>query len=89
MSYRILPGILAVIAVAPLLSAQHDLATLEAVKDFKTYWRQTKEIPLRVEAIKTLEGNECVPAAVELVRLLDDQNERIRIAAPSVEETSF
>ena len=84
MIYRALLAVLLPLLLVPGLCAQDEELTLEAVKDFKTFWRKNRETSSRVEAIMTLKGNECVPAALELVRLLDDKTEDIRRAAMSV-----
>ncbi len=65
-------------------SGQVDDLKLEAVEDFKVFYRQNKEVTQRVEAIMTLKGNECVPAATELSGLLRDKSEKIRVAAMQV-----
>ena len=57
---------------------------MDAVKDFKTYFRRTRDVAERVEAIMTLNGNECIPAALELVRLLVHESEPIRKTAMAV-----
>ena len=68
-------------------SGQADDLKLEAVKDFKIFYRQNKEVSQRVEAIMTLKGNECLPAATELFGLLRDKTEQIRVAAMQVIST--
>lgn len=70
--------------VAP---AQADDLKREAVQDFKTFYRKNKDVSERVEAVLTLKGNECVPAAAELLRLLGDKNDKIRVAAMTVIST--
>lgn len=68
-------------------AAQSDDLKLEAVKDFKIYYRQNKQVSDRVEAVMTLQGNECVLAATELLKLLGDKSEKIRTAAMKVIST--
>jgi HEAT repeat protein len=87
MIYRALLVVLVSLFAAPTLLAQDDELKLEAVKDFKTFWRKNRETASRVEAVMTLKGNECIPAAMELVRLLDNPEEDIRRAAMAVIET--
>ncbi|MEZ5965336.1 MAG: HEAT repeat domain-containing protein [Planctomycetota bacterium] len=60
---------------------------LDAVKEFKRFYRKFKEVPQKVEAIYTLKGNECVPACDELLKLLTDAQEDIRRAALDVVTT--
>ena len=67
--------------------AQADDLKREAVQDFKAFYRKNKEVSERVEAVLTLKGNECVPAAAELLKLLGDKNEKIRVAAMTVIST--
>jgi hypothetical protein len=51
------------------LPAQADLdAKLDATKEFVRYFKKAKEESLQVEAICTLKGNECRPAAEELLK---------------------
>ncbi len=52
------------------LAAQDDAARLDAVKEFRTYFKKFKEESQQIEAVMTLKGNECVPAAEELLKLL-------------------
>jgi len=67
------------------LCAQQDLeARVDAVKEFKRYFRKAKEEALQVEAIKTLMGNECVPAAEELLELLEHKSPAVQTAALDV-----
>ena len=40
MVHRVLPGILSLLVVLSFLPAQDDQLRLEAVSDFKTYWRK-------------------------------------------------
>ncbi|MCA8955375.1 MAG: HEAT repeat domain-containing protein [Planctomycetes bacterium] len=71
-------------SLSPFGTAQSDDAKLEAVKDFKTYMRKARAGSERVEAVKTLLGNECPQAAEELLKLAADRTEPVRIAAMSV-----
>lgn len=73
--------------LAPTAAAQSDDAKLDAVKDFKKYYRTFREVDQKVEAIMTLKGNECVPAARELMKLLSHKSEKIRGAAMTVIST--
>ncbi len=74
-------------ALAHLASAQSDDLKIDAVKDFKTFYRQNKEVSQRVEAIITLKENECVPAAMALLPLLADKHPDIRSASMQVIST--
>jgi HEAT repeats/von Willebrand factor type A domain len=77
-----------VTALATALPAQvDDPARLEAVQDFKKYFRTYKEAAERVAAVETLMGNECVPAAQELVKLLNHKEDAIRKTAMRVLST--
>jgi hypothetical protein len=67
--------------------AQADAAKLDAVKEFKTYFKKFKEEPQQVEAVMTLKGNECRPAAEELVKLLKHPSALVQQAALTVIET--
>ncbi|MHC4077401.1 MAG: HEAT repeat domain-containing protein [Planctomycetota bacterium] len=79
---------LAPVVLATVLPAQIDEADkLDAVKDFKKYFRTYKEPAERVAAVETLIGNECVPAAQELVRLLNHKEDSIRKTAMRVIST--
>lgn len=78
--------------LGPLLLAspaatQTDEQKLDAVKEFRRYFRKFREVSQKVEAVHTLRGNECVPAAMELVKLLDADEPEIRAAAMEVLET--
>ncbi|MCR9248307.1 MAG: HEAT repeat domain-containing protein [bacterium] len=67
------------------LPAQGDLeARLDAVREFKIYMKKAREEALQVEAVITLEGNECRPAAEELFKLLKHKTERVRKTALGV-----
>jgi hypothetical protein len=58
--------------------------SLDAVKEFRRWFKEYPEIANKVEAIHTLKGNECEPACIELVQLLDHKVEEIRLAARAV-----
>lgn len=69
--------------VAPL-RAQDDAARLDAVKEFQRYFRKEKVEAQLVEAVMTLKGNECVPAAEELLKLLKHPSAAVQQAALAV-----
>lgn len=70
------------------LVAQQDLeARLDAVKEFARYFRKAKEEALQVEAVMTLKGNECVPAANQLLKLLKHKRAAVRDTALKVLST--
>jgi hypothetical protein len=69
------------------LVAQDDAARADAVKEFQRYFKQFKEEPLMVEAVMTLKGNECVPAAEELFKLLKHPSALVQQAALDVLQT--
>lgn len=78
----------AVAALTTVLGAQvDDPARLEAVQEFKKYFRTYKEPAERVAAVETLMGNECVPAAEELIKLLNHKEDAIRKTAMRVIST--
>jgi len=67
------------------LCAQEDLeARLDAVKEFTRYFRKAKEEVLQVEAVMTLKGNECEPAAQRLIKLLSHKSAAVKEAALTV-----
>jgi hypothetical protein len=71
-------------ALSPL-PAQDEAARLDAVKEFQRFFRKEKSEALQVEAILThLKGNECVPAAEELIRLLRHPSAAVQQAAMTV-----
>lgn len=73
---------------AAVLPAQSDVeARVDAVKEFQKQWKQYKEEASMVEAVKTLLGNECRPAAEELVKLLKHPSGAVQSAALEVLET--
>jgi HEAT repeat protein len=70
------------------LPAQADLvAKLDATREFVRYFKKAKEESLQVEAIFTLKGNECRPAAEELLKLTSHKNAAVRKASFEVLET--
>ncbi|MGC6489050.1 MAG: HEAT repeat domain-containing protein [Planctomycetota bacterium] len=67
------------------LLAQADLdARVDAVKEFRRYFKKTKEEALQVEAVMTLKGNECVEAAEALVPLIAHKSAAVRESALDV-----
>ncbi len=75
----------AALFLAAALPSQDELeARLDAVKEFKTYMRKSREEALQVEAVMTLKGNECKPAAEELFDLLKHKSQAVRKAALDV-----
>ncbi|MCA8943617.1 MAG: HEAT repeat domain-containing protein [Planctomycetes bacterium] len=65
--------------------AQTDLEQrLDAVKEFQRFFRKFKQIEQKIEAIRTLEIAECVPAAEALVDLFDNKSPEIVRAAVDV-----
>ena len=71
-----------------VLPAQGDLAArIDAVKEFQKYFKKAKEEAQLVEAVFTLKGNECVPAAEALLKLLTHKHESVQKAALDVLET--
>lgn len=91
---RFLP-LIASLVMTTGLCAQEDLeARLDAVKEFKRYFKKAKEDALLVEAIMTLEGNECAAAAVALLKLLKHkkavvQDASLKILATFSEQPTF
>ncbi len=70
------------LSVAP---AQQDMeARLDAVKEFTRFFKKAKEEAVMVEAVKTLVGNECRPAAEELLKLLRHPVSAVQLAALEV-----
>jgi hypothetical protein len=64
------------------LVAQDDLdGRLDAVKEFVRYFKKARQESLQVEAVMTLKGNECVPAADQLFKLLKHKSVAVRDAA--------
>lgn len=69
-------------------AAQADLeARMDAVKEFVRFFRKAKEEAVQVEAVQTLKGNECRPAAEELLKLLKHANAAVQQTALEVLET--
>lgn len=60
---------------------------LDEVKEFQRQWKKLKEESRQVEAVMMLKGNECVPAAEELLKLLKHPNANVQQAALLVIET--
>ncbi|MBL8733631.1 MAG: HEAT repeat domain-containing protein [Planctomycetes bacterium] len=75
---------LALCAAAPCQDLD---ARLDAVKEFKTYMKKAREEALQVEAVMTLKGNECAPAAEELLKVLKMPSDALQQAALAVFET--
>lgn len=81
---------LLLLLLTPLLLSIHafgqqDLeARLDAVKEFKTYMRKSREEALQVEAVMTLKGNECPQAAAELLKLTKHKNAAVQQTALTV-----
>lgn len=70
------------------LPAQADLAArLDAVKEFTRFFKKAKEEAILVEAVQTLKGNECRPAAEELLKVLKHPIAAVQKAALEVLET--
>jgi hypothetical protein len=86
---RTLCRALLALSCLPVVVAQADVdpQRLDAVKEFKRFYRKFQDIPQKVEAIYTLKGNECAPACDELLKLLVDPDGDIRKAALDVVTT--
>ncbi len=67
--------------------AEVDAQRLDAVKEFKRFYRKYPDVTQKVEAVYTLKGNECVPACDELLKLLLAAEDDIRKAALDVVTT--
>ena len=80
-------AVAALLLLPAVMLAQVDPARLDAVKEFKKYWKKFKEEAQQVEAVMTLKGNECVPAAEELLKLLKHPSAVVQQAAFDVLET--
>ena len=80
--------LLSVLLLPCALFAQSDLdGRLDAVKEFLRYFKKAKEEALQVEAVMTLEGNECQEAALALVPLLRHKSAAVRESALGVLST--
>ena len=76
------PKLFATFALSAALCAQGDLeARLDAVAEFSRYFKKAKQEALQVEAVLTLEGNECAPAADALIKLLGHKAAGVRESA--------
>lgn len=84
---RILLLLLAVLIPAAALSAQSPEERRDAVQEFRRFFRKFKTVGDQVEAVRTLEGMECVEACEELVQLLDYKVPDIARTAKEVLET--
>lgn len=74
-----------ILFASTVLYAQSDLeGRLDAVKEFTRYFKKAKEQSLQVEAVMTLEGNECVPAAKALLKLLTHKSGAVQNTALTV-----
>ncbi|MFM1872944.1 MAG: hypothetical protein RL398_2366, partial [Planctomycetota bacterium] len=73
--------LLAVACLAAIAPAQDDAAKLDAVKEFRNYFKKFKEESQQIEAVMTLKGQECVPAAEELLKLLKHPSATVQQAA--------
>lgn len=80
-------SLLAVLCLLAPAAGQDDPAKLDAVREFQKQWKKFKDEPLQVEAVMTLKGNECRPAAEELLRLLKHPSGAVQQAALTVLET--
>ena len=81
----LLPLLLLCFVSLVALPAQSDLdAHLDAVNEFTKQFKKFKDEPLQVEAVRTLQGNECVPAAKELLALLTHKSAAVQQAALDV-----
>lgn len=74
--------------LATALAAQVETQDPEdAVKEFRRFFKKTKDEPSLVAAVMTLKGNECTPAAEELFRLLKHPMPTVQQASLAVLET--
>ncbi len=69
------------LATAGSSVAQDDPARLDAVKEFRSWFKKFKDEAQQVEAVMTLKGQECVPAAEELLKLLKHPSAAVQQAA--------
>ncbi|MEC9046688.1 MAG: HEAT repeat domain-containing protein [Planctomycetota bacterium] len=73
-----LNSLLVSVLAAGCLCAQADMEErLDAVREFQRYFRKAKDEALQVEAVMTLEGNECAPAATALFALLSHKSQAV------------
>jgi hypothetical protein len=80
-----LKTLLTAVVISASLAAQADLeGRLDAVQEFNRYFRKAKQEALQIEAVMTLEGNECVPAAEALFKLLTHKSAGVRDGALTV-----
>ncbi|MCA8954225.1 MAG: HEAT repeat domain-containing protein [Planctomycetes bacterium] len=85
---RTLLHVLALLCLFGTASAQNELeARLDAVREFKTYMKKLKEEAQQVEAVMTLQGNECPQAAEELLKQLKHKSPAVQKAALDVLQT--
>lgn len=70
--------------LAALPSQADPAARVDAVNEFVKQFRRFKDEPMQVEAVRTLEDNECVPAAQELLALLQHKSAAVQQAALDV-----
>jgi hypothetical protein len=66
------------------VAAQTREERLDAVQEFKRFFRKFKTVEEQVEAVRTLEGMECVEACDELYGLLDHKTPEIARTARAV-----
>ena len=76
-----------VTSLGSCLLAQDEAARLDATKEFVKYFKKATEEANQLEAIRTLKGNECRPAAEELLKLLKHKNAAIQQTALEVLES--
>jgi len=84
---RLLSLFVSLFCVTGLVAQEELEARLDAVKEFKRYFKKAKEESLQLEAIETLRGMECVPAANELLKLLKHKLPSVQNTALAVLET--
>ncbi|MGA0869704.1 MAG: HEAT repeat domain-containing protein, partial [Planctomycetota bacterium] len=71
-------------ALTASVGAQTREERLDAVQEFKRFFRKFKTVEEQVEAVRTLEGMECVEACDELYALLDHKTPEIARTARAV-----
>jgi hypothetical protein len=81
---RILTLLVLVLSTAPGILAQTAEERRDAVQEFRRFFRKFKTVEEQVEAVRTLEGMECVEACDELFPLLDHKVPEIARAARAV-----